>query len=208
MAFHPNYERRPLAASMDFPHFCRRFSAAFLGLFGLWFTPRVWAQRAAQCDLAPAVIAGVAATLVGAYDIATAPGSARWHNQHLTALTPMLRVSPRSIGVGLQFALRAPSKPLRSFQPSQYLESRKSPSAALFLSLGSTVVPVSLGAALAATDGASGETAGSLMAGGILVGPSVGHWYAGRWGRGFATLGVRLALGALGLALWARSECD
>jgi len=193
---------------MDFSHICRRLSTALLGLVGLGFTPRVRAQGAAQCDLAPAVITGVAATFVGAYDIATAPASARWHNQHLTALAPMLRVSPRSIGVGLQFALHAPSKARPSVRPAQPSESRKAPNAALFLSLGSTVVPISLGAALAATDGASGETAGSLIAGGILVGPSVGHWYAGRTGRGFATLGVRLALGALGLALWARSGCD
>jgi hypothetical protein len=64
----------------------------------------------------------------------------------------------------------------------------KSPGTALALSLMSTVVPIGAGIALMATESPAGLIP---FLGGILVGPSIGHFYAGNTGRGLATAGLR-----------------
>jgi hypothetical protein len=184
------------------PNIRGSWAVGLLGLQSLWLGPGTWAQGTSQCrSNAPAIVAAVGAGLVAAYDIGTAPASARWYNDHLIA-QPMVRAAPPSIGVIVQLRLPAQSRARSSSSPTISVSDRKSPGIALALSASSTVVPVGIGAFLASGDRASGETAGSLIAGGVLIGPSVGHWYAGRWRRGLASLGVRLGLAALGLALW------
>jgi len=69
----------------------------------------------------------------------------------------------------------------------------KSGTTALMWSLLGTIVPVGagvLGASMAA-EGSSDPTPGLLFLGGMLVGPALGHFYAGRPGRALAGIGVR-----------------
>ena len=128
------------------------------------------------------------------YDIATASKSARRYNEKHLSLAPL--VNPRSGSYGLMaswsFGRSRPAPP-----PAQ-----KSPSAAFQLSLFSTVVPVGAGLALASADN---EAGGLAFLGGLVVGPSVGHFYAGQAGRGFGTMLLRGAGTALGL--WSIIPC-
>lgn len=81
----------------------------------------------------------------------------------------------------------------------------KSETAALVWSLGGTLVPAAAGGVFLAFGSRSQGREGSeavpilLLIAGPLIGPSLGHMYAGRTGRGLATIGLRAALSAGGL---------
>lgn len=81
----------------------------------------------------------------------------------------------------------------------------KSETAALVWSLGGTLVPAAAGGVFLAYRSRSEGREGSeavpilLLIAGPLIGPSMGHMYAGRTGRGLATIGLRAALSAGGL---------
>ena len=69
----------------------------------------------------------------------------------------------------------------------------KSPAAAVLMSLTTTAALTAGGIALGA---AGSEQAGfGLFALGVVVAPSLGHFYAGEWGHGLITSGLRLGLG-------------
>lgn len=65
----------------------------------------------------------------------------------------------------------------------------RSPGTAFGASLAATVVPVAIGVA------GYTDNPGILIAGGIVLGPSVGHMYAGRPMRGLLTAALRAGLG-------------
>jgi hypothetical protein len=71
-------------------------------------------------------------------------------------------------------------------------EPAPSPRTAFLLSLGSTAVPVVAGG-LAIDRGFEGPGL-ALIAGGIVVGPGVGHWYARRRGPALRNAGLRAGL--------------
>ncbi|MBK5097860.1 MAG: hypothetical protein JJE01_08760 [Gemmatimonadetes bacterium] len=91
----------------------------------------------------------------------------------------------------------------------------KSEDTALWLSLGSTLLPVAAGAVMMATSGAEGSlyTAGAAIAGsGLYFGPAVGYWYGGASGRGWKGVGIRfgtalVAVIAIG-AICGGDNCD
>ena len=70
----------------------------------------------------------------------------------------------------------------------------KSPATAAAASVAATVVPLVVG-----FSGAT-EFPELLIVGGIVLGPSVGHIYAGRPGRGLLTAALRAGLGMLALS--------
>jgi hypothetical protein len=70
-------------------------------------------------------------------------------------------------------------------QPAGY----RSPETAFLYSFLGTAVPVGVGAALASSD--AGDAAGIFVLGGVVIGPSMGHFYASRPGRAWAGIGVR-----------------
>lgn len=78
---------------------------------------------------------------------------------------------------------------------------RKSPRRALALSLAATALPAAVGTAL--TFDSRHEEGALLILGGVVLGPSAGHWYAGRAGRAALTAGLRAGLAALGFAVMA-----
>jgi hypothetical protein len=77
----------------------------------------------------------------------------------------------------------------------------KSGSTALTLSLLASAVPGAVGLS-AQSEGADNAGSGLLLLGALIVGPSVGHFYADRPGRAFAGIGIRAAAAAgLGAAV-------
>jgi len=74
----------------------------------------------------------------------------------------------------------------------------KSEDTALWLSLGSTLLPMGAGALMlaASDDGTALGTAGALLMGsGLFFGPAVGYWYGGAAGRGWKGVGIRFGTG-------------
>ena len=156
----------------------------------------------------------VAGSLI--YDIGSAPASARRYNRTHLSIAPLLDPRHGSYGLSASWSLghssRAASRPAAisaSTRPARYVAvparakpadstgaAPKSPSTAFALSFTSTAAPILAGALLAN----SGTDAGWVMifAGGI-IGPSVGHFYAGEAGRGLATAALRAGGTAVGL---------
>ena len=81
----------------------------------------------------------------------------------------------------------------------------KSEDTALWLSLGSTLLPVAAGAVMIAASDSEGSlsTAGAiLVSSGVYFGPAVGYWYGGASGRGWMGTGIRVGTGLVaGLAI-------
>lgn len=69
----------------------------------------------------------------------------------------------------------------------------KSEGLAVGLALGTTIIPIAIGYSTDFDD------YWWLAASGFVIGPSTGHFYAGQWGRGVATAGVRAGLLAAGV---------
>lgn len=134
----------------------------------------------------------VSAAVVGGsaiYDIATASKSARRYNQTHLSLAPL--VNPRNGSYGVMASW--------SFGRSRPVPAQKSPSTAFQLSFFSTVVPMGAGT-IALASSSDNEAGAFAFLGGLIVGPSVGHFYAGQGGRGIGTLLLRGAGTALGIA--------
>jgi hypothetical protein len=131
-----------------------------------------------DCSGTEFLVSAAAVTGLAVFDIATAPSSARRYNRRHMVFVP--HVDPRHRSYGLSVSLsfgRSPPGGAGFVAPTW-----KSPGTALALSLGSTAGPMLAGVGL---------SNGYLFLGGLVIGPSVGHFYAGQLGRGFATVGLR-----------------
>ncbi|HEY6224667.1 MAG TPA: hypothetical protein VIW26_12850 [Gemmatimonadales bacterium] len=151
------------------------------------------APRSAAQDCSGVTFLASAAAVTGLaiYDIATAPASARRYNERQVAVAPIVNMRDRAYGVSFSLPFgRTPRPPA----PLQAVPRHKSPSTALLLSLGSTTLPMGAGLVIHSTGGAW------MFLGGIVVGPSVGHVYAGQVARGLGTAGLRAAGTAVGIS--------
>ncbi len=79
----------------------------------------------------------------------------------------------------------------RILTQAQYRYERKSEDAAAALSFFGTALPVASGIWLGSKDYVSDRVAFSLIAGGLLIGPSFGYCYAGLYKRALLGVGVR-----------------
>ena len=138
-------------------------------------------------------MSAVAVTGLAVFDIATAPASARRYNERHVAVVP--RLDPRHGRYGFVASWsfgrsrRTAPQPVRAVAPP----TRKSPRTAFLLSAASTTGPMLAGVALG-----NGTGAGLFLTG-LIVGPSVGHFYAGAPGRGLGTAALRGAGTVAGL---------
>jgi hypothetical protein len=160
-----------------------------LGFAGLLLAGSVEAQ-----DCSGGVFFVSAAVVGGSaiYDIATAAKSARHYNTKHLAIAPIVNPGRRSYGVMASWPVGRTSRlpPPRSVAaPAQ-----KSPGTAFALSFATTAVPMVAGGL------ASSEAGGVAFLGGLVIGPSVGHLYAGQVGRGLGTILLRGAGTVIGLA--------
>jgi hypothetical protein len=103
---------------------------------------------------------------------------------------------------------------LYSVQPdtvptAHYLRTPKSEAVAVGLSLGATVIPIALVYGTVHDENSYWSLLPAIT--GLVIGPSIGHFYAEQWGHGFKTVGVRLGicvLGYTGMTLDRRSNAN
>ncbi|HEV2669798.1 MAG TPA: hypothetical protein VGU74_01800 [Gemmatimonadales bacterium] len=166
----------------------------------------VGATRLAQ-TCSEGVFLASAAVVAGStiYDIASASASARRYNRAHLAIAPLVNPRNRSYGISASWsfgrsshlATRAVAVPARRWPVrSVGAPATKSPSTAFVLSFASTAAPMLTGYAM----GVGGTDAGwGVFLGGLVIGPSVGHFYVGEVGRGLATVALRGAGTVIGL---------
>jgi hypothetical protein len=162
---------------------------------------------AQACSGSGFLAATVAVTGLAVFDIATAPASVRRYNERRVSIAPYVNPRDRSYGLSVSWFYRK-STPVR-LQPVSPLpggsgdsvHSQKSPSTGFALSLLSTVAPMVVGVAAEQSTGNIFNGAGPpLILAGLVVGPSVGHFYAGQVVRGFSTAALRGIGTAFGIA--------
>jgi hypothetical protein len=176
-------------------------AGAFLGIESLPAT-----LPAQTCNDGAILISTFGVAGLAVFDIVTAPAAARRYNQGPVAIAPYFKPRERSYGVSVSWFYRRPvpvpvvRRPVRVLPAwtGDTVRAHKSPGAAFALSFFSTAVPVGVGAAIN-----NGGGAGVFLAG-VIVGPSVGHFYAGQPVRGFVTIALRGA----GTALFISSIAD
>ena len=123
-------------------------------------------------------------------DIATAPASARRYNERRVRIAPM--VNPQNGSYGLRVSWSpgrsrpVPAGALRMrMWEQQTVPAPKSPATAAAASFLATAIPMALAFPL------GDEAGGWMFLSGLVIGPSVGHFYAGQGGRGFGTAALR-----------------
>lgn len=139
---------------------------------------RIGADHDGKAYQTATAVAAVGLASTIVYDWISAPKSAQRYNEQRQPFGPW------------------PGKP---FKP-------KSGKRALMLSVGATLIPVGLGTIAAI--GNRESLAAGLISSGLLIGPSVGHFYVGRAGRGLTTIGIRFALGTVGAVSSRQWCCD
>jgi hypothetical protein len=165
---------------------CATCTAALAVLFVSGIPVRSAAQ---DCSGITFLASTVAVTGLAVFDIATAPASVRRYNERQVSIAPLVNLRDGSYGLSVSFPLGR-----RRMQQPQVTATRKSPSTGLLLSLGSTTIPMGTGVLMQSTGGAW------VFLSGIVVGPSVGHFYAGQVVRGLGTTGLRAASAAVGIS--------
>jgi hypothetical protein len=115
-----------------------------------------------------------------------------------------MRVSPVPAAVLAVAAFALPSLAHAGAAPA---DEPRSPLVATALAAAPIGLSVALGIAAAETDS---DALGFAATTGLLVGPSLGHFYAGEWGRGLFTAGARTAgIGLILLGAFAGwGECE
>ena len=110
----------------------------------------------------------------------------------------ILLSGPVNAGEGAPPPSQADSVVISSPPAGELVPGRKSGKTALLLSLLGTAVPVAASAPFIwETSGTSlAEASAVVCVGAILVGPSLGHFYAARPGRAFAGIGIRVLASA------------
>ena len=138
-------------------------------------------------------------------DIATASGSARQYNSTHLSVAPTYDPQRQAFGfaASLSFgrarsvAPRAIARRVQAPPPP-----RKSPATATSLSFGFTAIPIAIAFAMKSEGSAYPFLAGAI------VGPSVGHLYAGQTGRGLATIALRAGATVVGISAIAGCFAD
>ncbi|HET9707110.1 MAG TPA: hypothetical protein VFP39_02270 [Gemmatimonadales bacterium] len=155
------------------------------------FVAGIPVRSAAQdCAGGTFLVSSIGVVGLAVLDIATAPASVRHYNERQLAIAPIVNLRNGFYGVSVSFALGRRRPPLPLQAPPHY----KSPTTGLLLSLGSTTIPAGVGILTSSTGGAW------MFLGGIVVGPSVGHFYAGQVARGLGTAGLRAGIAAVGIS--------
>jgi hypothetical protein len=157
---------------------------------------------AQTCSTVGFVAAAAGVVGLALFDIGSAPASARRYNAQRVTVVPAVNLRDRTYGLSLSWSYgRSPTPAPTRFVTRLRVHTRddaapgqRSPTTAGLLSLAATGIPIAAGLAI---QGGTGE---SLFFGGLIVGPSVGQFYAGAAGRGTATMLLRAGGTAAGIA--------
>lgn len=176
-------------------------------LIGLCPVSRIAAQG---CDFAPVLAFAVLGSAI--YDIATTPRSVKKHNAARLVIAP--RIDRRSYGVSISvspwptpvrqsLSTQSPGKAIRASlaatRPARDGE-LLNPWKAVRASLAATTLPIAAGITVDPE-----ELAAILVLGGVVLGPSAGHFYARQAPR--ALSGIALRAGLTGAALASAYRC-
>lgn len=172
----------------------------------LAFLPATVAETAPKSEgLAVLGLFGFATSVIA--DIVTAPASVRSYNRDLPGFGqrrpgPPDSYARRQYAFGRATFHRGALLKTRSWSAFPREESgkrRKSEAAGFFLSAGGTVLPFAVGFNMLhiSSSGFTDDLGGTMVAFSLLVGPSLGHFYAHRVGRGFLGVFLRLGFGTL-----------
>ncbi len=140
---------------------------------------------AQDCSGGGFLVSAIAVTGLAVFDIATAPASARRYNARHLAVVPRLDPRHGSYGFAASWSFGRPRRAAPRVVRTVAAPTWKSPGTALLLSAASTTGPILAGVAIG-----NGTGAGLFLTG-LIVGPSVGHFYAGQAGRGLGTIVLR-----------------
>lgn len=146
-----------------------------------------------DCSGATFLVSGVAVGTLAIYDIATASASARRYNREHVAVVPVVNPSRRSYGLSISVPFGRSGPRHVPAARTQSPPARKSPTGAFFLSFAATAAPMAAGVAVQNDAGAY------VFLGGLVLGPSIGHFYAARPGRGLATAALRAVGSAIAI---------
>jgi hypothetical protein len=131
-------------------------------------------------------------------DISTAAGSARKYNSTHLSVAPTYDPHRGALGFAarLSFGRSRPGPAPRTVATRVQAPPppRKSPTTASSLSFGFTAIPIAIAFAMKSEGSAYPFLAGAI------VGPSVGHLYAGQTGRGLATVALRTGAAVIGIS--------
>lgn len=150
-------------------------------------------SRAQACNEAGIIFSTFGVGALAVFDIAAAPGSVRRYNESRVAFAPYMNPRDRAYGVSMSLSFgrsRAlgPRPVARSRVTQDSIRSHKSPGTGFALSFFSTVVPMAAGVGLGGNAGGA-----TVFIAGVVVGPSVGHFYAAQGWRGVGTAALRAA---------------
>ena len=144
---------------------------------------------AQDCSGTTFLASAVVVSGLALYDIGTAPASARKYNRDHLVVVPHLDPVRGAYGFRATLPLGRSRRSVHSVSPS-----RRSPGTAFALSLGLTAIPVGAGLAI------GNDTGGWMFLSGVVIGPSMGHFYAGQPGRALGTTALRAAGTLIGIA--------
>jgi hypothetical protein len=157
------------------------------------------------------VVFGTGAILMlGMFDIASAPVSAKKYNDNLLILNSKESLQGNNITPSYSYPFGEKGF-LQSNLNNRFIQSvditsssslesqRKHYDSALLWSLGATAIPIYAG--IEADKNGEGFLAGLLIATGVIIGPSVGHFYAEQEKRGILTISLRASIAIVSLAL-------
>ncbi|HEY6059064.1 MAG TPA: hypothetical protein VIV10_00630 [Gemmatimonadales bacterium] len=137
--------------------------------------------------LSAAVVTGLAV-----WDIASTPRSVRRYNERHVTVEPAVNLREHRYGVTVAVPLgrrRAPPVAERRTAAGP-----KSAATGVLLGVGATGVPIGTGLLMGADAGAW------VFLSGVVVGPSVGQFYAGQTARAAGTIALRAAGSAVGIS--------
>ena len=148
---------------------------------------------AQDCSGTTFLVSAAVVTGLAAWDIASTPRSVRRYNERHVTVVPAVNVRQHRYGVSLVVPLgrrRAPPVAGRRVGPA----GPKSATTGVLLGVGATGVPIGTGLLMGADAGAW------VFLSGVVVGPSVGQFYAGQTARAAGTIALRAAGSAVGIS--------
>ena len=147
---------------------------------------------AQDCSGTTFLLSAAVVTSLAVWDIASTPRSVRRYNERHVTVAPAVDVRQHRYGVSLVVPLgrrRAPPVAERRAAAGP-----KSATTGVLLGVGATGVPIGTGLLMGADAGAW------VFLSGIVVGPSVGQFYAGQTARAAGTIALRAAGSAVGIS--------
>jgi hypothetical protein len=148
---------------------------------------------AQDCSGTTFLVSAVVVTSLAVWDIASTPRSVRRYNERHMTVAPTVNMREHRYGVSLAMPLGRRRSPPMTGRGAAAAGPRSAATGVL-LGVGATGVPIGAGLLMGADAGAW------VFLSGVVVGPSVGQFYAGQTARAAGTIALRAAGSAVGIS--------